>query len=493
MSDNPARLQPISDGNVSLHPESSFIDNSLMHKDRWDGEKDLGMRVNQHLQQKTLNFGVIKQPWLKDAAKRYILYRRVQGKKFSTLLENKNRIQRFAKFLASQYVRGFEDISSSVLESYIVSLNRLSKTTQNTQIIYVKTFLNTGTINGWFNVSTYILAKKTYTIKPNHNKIRYIPDEVLRQLDEHLHLLPDPVQRMVVLIRALGLRAGELLQLRFDCLRQHRDGEWSIQFICWKFNQRLDTLPINKILVKLIKEQQEYVRAHLGNEFPYLFSGNKKGGIKQRRELFGFEPNPRVMSINSYVRYLNRLAEHCNMCDAAGNRWHFTSHQFRKTVATKMTNEGVRQYVIQMYLRHRSPDMMLHYAYVLPATIKKEIDALHKQKKIVDITGAEVEILRPELDNDIGWQWLLSNMQPLALAMGFCARPALQKPCPHANACMSCKHYRLDTDDLPALYQHLDCTRKLKAESERLGYVRQIKGIEQDEAKLTNLVKSLES
>ena len=61
--------------------------------------------------------------------------------------------------------------------------------------------------------------------------------------------------------------------------------------------------------------------------------------------------------------------------------------------------------------------MMLHYAHVLPVTIKKEIDALHKQKKIVAITGAEVEILHLELDNDIGLQWLRSNMQPLALAI----------------------------------------------------------------------------
>ena len=493
MSDNPPETQPMFDGNLSLHGGSSHINNPLMLKDRWDGEKDLRMHVNQHLNQKIINFGFIKQSWLKDVAKRYILYRRSLGKKFGTLLDNKNGIQYFANFLEFQCVHGFDDISSEVLESYIGSLNSLSETTRQTRIVVLKTFLETGTINGWFNVSTYTLVGKTRHIKADHNKINYIPDEVLRQLDEHLHLLPDPVQRMVVLIRALGLRAGELLQLRLDCLRQHRDGKWIIRFTNWKFNEQEDNLPINETLVRLIREQQEYIKTHLNDSFVYLFSANKKGIHNREGELFRFKPQPSAMAIGSFSSYLNKLASLCNICDTSGKQWQFASHQFRRTVATKMTNEGVRQYVIQMYLRHRSPDMMLHYAHVLPATTKKEIDALHKQKKIVDITGAEVEILHPEIDNDISLQWLRSNMQPKALAMGFCARPALQKPCPHANACMSCKHYRLDAEDLPALHQHLDRTRKLKVESERRGYVRQIRGIEQDEAKLTNLIKSLET
>ena len=63
----------------------------------------------------------------------------------------------------------------------------------------------------------------------------------------------------------------------------------------------------------------------------------------------------------------------------------------------------------------------------------------------------------------MGLQLLRQKMQPLALAMGFCARPQLLNPCPHANA-----------------------------ESQARGYVRQIQGIERDEAVLMNLIKSLE-
>jgi hypothetical protein len=272
--------------------------------------------------------------------------------------------------------------------------------------------------------------------------------------------------------------------MRFDCLRQRRDGEWEISFTNWKFNKRLDVLPITPELAVIIKEQQAYIRSHLGTDFEYLFcSVSDKEGLN---------PNPKVMGLQTFNRYLNKLAERGNICDQAGNRWKFTSHQFRRTVATQMTNEGIRQYIIQRYLRHDSPDMMWHYASIFPATIKKEMVALHKQKKIVDVTGMEVSLNHPELENQAGLQWLRSKMQPKALAMGFCARPQLLKPCPHANACLSCEHYRLDEDDLPALKQHLKRNERLKVESKHMGYIRQLKGVEEDITKLLNLIEALE-
>jgi hypothetical protein len=136
--------------------------------------------------------------------------------------------------------------------------------------------------------------------------------------------------------------------------------------------------------------------------------------------------------------------------------------------------------------------MMRYYARIFPATLQKEMVALHKEKKIVDVTGMEVSFNHPELENQAGLQWLRSKMQPKALAMGFCARPQLLKPCPHVNACLSCEHYRLDEDDLPALKQHLERNERLKVESKHMGYLRQLKGVEEDITKLLNLIEALE-
>lgn len=472
--------------------EEGVVLNPLLLKDRWYAEEDLGIQTSLNLKQKSLLFNKIKQPWVKAIAKQYILSRRNQGLKFATLKGSLQVIRDFAGFLEAEYIDSFDDIDDEILSKFLGSINnRITTNGRQSYISTLKSFLDLGTINGWFNVSTYILKKNApRRVKPS--QIEYIPNEVLKQLDEHLHLLPESVQRMVILIRTLGLRSCELLGLKFDCLRQRQNQNWEIEFVNWKFKERLDRLPINEILANVIKQQQLYIKEQLGEDFEFLFCGSKSSSGSKPDDIFRFFPKPQVMSTPSFNRYLNKLAKHCNICDNSGQLWKFKSHQFRRTVATKMTNEGVRQYVIQMYLRHCHPDMMLHYAYLLPETMKKEMAEFRKHKKIIDITGTSVKSIYPELDNDIGLQWLRSKMQPKALAMGFCARPALLKPCPHANACMSCQHFRLDTDDLPALKQHLERSQKLKSESKRLGYIRQIKGIEEEELKLINLIKTLE-
>lgn len=463
---------------------------SLLAKDIWYAEEDLGLRVNQHQRNRTINFSRIQQTWFKEKLKQYIIYRRIQGIAYSTINETISIFNKLSLFLAEQYVNGFEEIDDEIFELVIKDIKKYSHSYQDSFLCYLKGFLDFGNENDWFSVSTYLVTH-TKPSKRKKTKIQYIPDEVLQQLDEHLHLLPEPQQRLVILIRALGLRAGEILQLKFNCLRQRRNGKWEIEFVNWKFKEQLDRLPINDDLVALVKQQQEYITSNLGNNFTYLFSANTRSFQSKEQGLFKVRPVPKVMALSSFNRYLQKLAEHCQIKDKSGQVWHFTSHQFRRTVATKMTNEQVRQYIIQCYLRHKSPDMLQHYAQLLPDTMKEEMKEFRKKKKVVDITGREVEQIHSELDNDIGLQWLRAKMQPKALAMGFCARPALLKPCPHANACMTCEHLRLDEDDLPALKQHLERNEQLKQESQKLGFTRQIKSIEQDELHLNKLINSL--
>ena len=482
------KIFDISSLNSNLTEDSPA--DSLLAKDIWYAEEDLGLRINQHQRGRTINFSKIQQPWLKKRIKQYIIYRRIQGISYSTIKESISIFNRFCLFLAEQYINNFEEIDDDILELAIKGARRFSCSHQESFICYIKGFFEFGNENKWFSISAYPLAQAKANNRKK-TKIEYIPDEVLQQLDEHLHLLPEPQQRLVILIRALGLRAGEILQLKFDCLRQRKNRNWEIEFINWKFKEQLDRLPINDDLVALIKQQQKYIRNNLSKDFIYLFSANKRGLKSEKQGLFQVRPVSKVMTLQSFNRYLQELAKHCQIKDKSGQLWHFTSHQFRRTVATKMTNEQVRQYIIQCYLRHKSPDMLQHYAQLLPNTMKEEMQEIRKKKKVVDITGREVEQIHSELDNDIGLQWLRAKMQPKALAMGFCARPALLKPCPHANACMTCEHFRLDEDDLPALKQHLDRNKKLKIESQKLGFTRQIKSIERDETRLNKLINSL--
>ncbi len=221
-------------GSLSLQPIKE-LEHPLMLKDRWHGEDDLGLRVNDHIGRRTIYFGNIKQPWFKYDVKRYILYRRSQGIAFSTLFNNAQNIGCFAKFLEEYSVYSFADINDEILSAYERSLFRLAKSTKRQRLICIRCFFDTGSLNNWFNVSTYFFQGKSARVKPNHDEIKYIPEFVFKQLDEHLSELPEQTQRMVVLFRTLGLRACELFQIKFDCLRQRKDGNWEIHFINWKF------------------------------------------------------------------------------------------------------------------------------------------------------------------------------------------------------------------------------------------------------------------
>ena len=145
-------------------------------------------------------------------------------------------------------------------------------------------------------------------------------------------------------------------------MRQRKNGQWELHFINWKFNEREDISPILPEIAEIIK-QQVYITNQIGKEHQYLFSEYLSEGKNLSKK---------VLTLGSFSNRLNKLAEDQNICDKTGNLWRFKSHQFRRTVATKMTNEGIRQYVIQRYLRHDNPDMMQHYASILPEK-KKEI------------------------------------------------------------------------------------------------------------------------
>ena len=105
--------------NLSLQPvnELPCLEYPLMTKERWDGERDLGLRVHQHRSLRTLYFGNIHQDWLKEVAKRYVLYRCSQGMKLATLTQDVVALKTFAQFLESQCAYSFEDITEDLLSA----------------------------------------------------------------------------------------------------------------------------------------------------------------------------------------------------------------------------------------------------------------------------------------------------------------------------------------------------------------------------------------
>ncbi|EAZ92303.1 tyrosine-type recombinase/integrase [Crocosphaera chwakensis] len=462
-----------------------LLSNPLLKKDIWHTVDDLGLKVNEHQKTLTINFSDVKLDWFRFVVKLYILVRSRLKLSPGYLKDNVSHLKRFSRFLEANSVYSFDQIDNQTFDDfdyYLRSLN-ISKRTISLHYVTLKNFFDTCRLEGWVEINTYWFnGRRTGVSTPKNDEINYIPEEVWHQLDQNLHHLPEQLQRMVLIIRTTGIRVGELLNLPLDCLRK-RGEQWRLRFTTEKYKTE-DELPIIPDLVVVIKEQQDYIKDHFEDSYNNLFSTHS-GNHRKR-----LNPQPKVMNTLTFNTWLNKLSKQCNIQSKNGQLWHFSSHQFRRTVGTVMTNAGVRDLIIQKYLRHRSPDMQNHYKHLLKQVLGEEYQELMKDKKYVDISGKVVARYQPS--NPIT-ELMRRKMYQITTQYGECHRPILKSPCQTVNACWRCEHWRTSTDDLVYLKDDLKRLNEEINVAESLGMVKQQQGLEDDCNSLVTRIQGLEA
>ena len=447
-----------------------FPNNKRLFRDDdvWFAE-DLGLHIHPHRKGSgtKFNFQRINQLWLKEIVKRFIRYKASAGLSFERLTRCLTCFNDFSLFLLSNsHITRMEDLDRELMIAYLEYNNQkeLAPKTKSSCLSSLISLFEAGVANNWFVVEPYLIRQEDY---PKLNKAlpRYIPDDVVCQLNQHLDALPESIMRMLLVIQECGLRISELSQLPLDCLKQDGKGGWFIQFMRWKLKFET-TLPISIELAQAIKEQQEYIQKHLSKDYQYLFCGGKKGGHD------GFIPTSKVIDCRSFINYIKRLADEFNICDSVGNRWIFQTHQFRHTVGTSMINNGVPQHIVQRFLGHDSPQMTAVYAHIHDATLRKEVDK-YLGAKIVNVNGEVIESIAPKLDNDSELQWMSRKVSSETLSNGYCGLPA-QLTCNKGNACLTCSDFRTTIEYLDQHKQHLERTNQVLEVAQTNGWERQI-------------------
>ncbi|MEC4817987.1 MAG: tyrosine-type recombinase/integrase [Scytonema sp. PMC 1069.18] len=458
-----------------------------LSEDVWDATT-LGFPPLPHSQYKKLIFHNIKQDWLKEFVKQFILYQGT-SKEFGTLRAYISSFNVFSKFLDLQYPSvTIEDVNRPLILDYLKYLNnRKSQTVKIHRLSTLNLFFKTGVINEWFRVTEHIIRKEDFP-KETRRLPRYIPDEVIKQLNKHLDALPESVMRMLLVIQETGMRISELCLLNFDCLKQDGKGGWLIQFFRWKMKKE-DIIPVSDELAVVIKEQQNYIRENLGNNFNYLFSGRK-----QQCKGYDFIPKPTVMGYDSFRNFLKRLVSDFEICERSGKPWKFQTHQFRHTVGTRMINSGVPLHIIQRYLGHETPEMTMRYAYIHDETLRKEVEKYH-ESRVVNFQAETVELEKTILSSDEDLEWFKNNVQARALEHGYCARPKVLGDCNLTgfDGCYNCPHWRTNQNFLPVLKDTLERTNKVLKKAQDCGWTLQINKNKPIQENLQKVIKSLES
>ncbi len=345
--------------------------------------------------------------------------------------------------------------------------------TRKEYILNIKQFMELCVREGWADFSERPLVYTEDMPRPEKPKPRFIPQEVLDQLNAHLDALPPVVMRMVLVLQECGLRISELCEMSFECLERDQDGDWWLRY--WQRKMKKEhRIPLSNEIVAVFQEQQRVVREEQSPDCKYLFPGVSRANKSQ----------PMRQKYFSYA--LNKLAYEKQICDANGRIFRFQSHQFRHTVGTRMINSGVPHHIVQRYLGHELPEMTNRYAHLHDETMRREFEKY--ARTLINAEGKRTELTSATVD----LEWFKRNILGQALPNGTCFLPIAAGACPHANACLTCTHFRTDVRFLDQHRIQLEETRRILAKARESNWTRQIEMNERVERNLERIILVLE-
>jgi site-specific recombinase XerD len=267
--------------------------------------------------------------------------------------------------------------------------------------------------------------------------------------------LDDPITRTgLVIIRATGIRVGELVDLELDCVVDYRaNGSWLRVPLGKLATER--TVPLEAVTITALDEwialrgtQRAIPHPRHGRPTDFLFveHGQRPPTARFRRDL--------AKAIRS-----------AGLFEPGGDPIRITPHQLRHTFATGLANAGMSLQALMALLGHSSPEMTLRYAKLASPTVKAAYDqAIGKLARRIPLSaGGRVQVPDREA-------WLHSEMLKTRVAHGYCSRDLVADACPYANVCETCPNYVTAAEFLPAIDDQLEDIRSLRDDAEERGW-----------------------
>lgn len=265
------------------------------------------------------------------------------------------------------------------------------------------------------------------------------------------------VRTGLLLLRATGMRVGELLDLQLDCLVDFdKHGTW-LRVPLGKLNSER-VVPLEADTVALIDtwmthrgRQRALPHPRDGRPTEFLF-------LEHGRRLTSFRLRNGLLAAAAAAELRGR----------DGQLLHITLHQLRHTFGTSLINGGMGLPALMALMGHVTPEMTLRYAKLASPTIRSAYqNAMDKIRagQLLPITAVSGAPVVPDKV-----QWLHKEMLKTRLAHGFCARPMAAGPCPYANICEQCDFFAPDPAATATITAQLDDVRELRADAQARGW-----------------------
>jgi integrase len=333
---------------------------------------------------------------------------------------------------------------------------------QDRRVRAVGNMLNEITEWGWDDAPTRKLIFRTDHPRKPRPLPRYVPVDADRRLTAALEASDYRLAADALLLaRAVGLRIGELLDLKLDCVHEiGGHGAWLKVPLGKLDTERM--VPLDDETVRLI--DRICTTRSTGKPLPHPRTG--------RPTQFLFTHHGRRLSQTTVRKELARSAQ-------AAGIGHVTPHQLRHTYATALVNAGVSLQALMALLGHTSAEMSLRYAHLFDSTVRAEYErALDLAKGRIGAMLTPTGKTRIPITNNScgtgcggGDDWRDAPAIKSRLAGGHCLRAAAQGACPYANICEHCPSFRTDTASIAVLAAQRVDTRALADDAEARGWI----------------------
>jgi site-specific recombinase XerD len=301
-----------------------------------------------------------------------------------------------------------------------------------------------------------------------HPLPRYLPPDSERALLAALKTSPNRLRAdALLLLRATGMRIGELTDLELDCVHEiPGQGAWLKVPLGKLLTERM--VPIDEETLEII--DRIVARRSPGRPLRHPRTGQLADFLLTRQG--------RRVSADSLREELQRAAAEAGLDGVV-------PHQLRHTYATALVNAGCSLQALMALLGHVSATMSLRYGRLFDATVRDEYT------RALTLAKAQLGPVLPADRTQLpiagitGGNWRDAPLIKARLAGGYCLRTAAQGPCAYANICEHCPNFRSGASFLPVLQLQ-------RADAEALAADAQARGWGEETARHRRLIERLD-
>ena len=311
------------------------------------------------------DFSYISSDEIKELFKDYVWQNyRVGNKTLSSLYREVNSyFYRFIQFAESRNIISLKGLTNVDVENYISYLHTtISEKTGKPYGISMQrhSLFALKSVIRWCQLHrpddapvTEIFTGSEYTGVNRKLKIDFIPDDVVAQINEALKTEENPYLKYgIIILQSTGMRIGDLLKLRIDCIKPHPISGYTIEWVQHKGRKNKAPMPVRSECVaaieKLIEITKDLRVECVERDKELIFINTIKSGNQY------VNGSGKICGIfqGTFQWWLKCFIRDNNIVDADGKPYNLTSHQFRRTLGTDMLSKGTNINVIQQVLGH---------------------------------------------------------------------------------------------------------------------------------------------